>query len=205
MKNKNNVILTILFFAALWGLSEALLGNFLYSNNVKFASVPLTIIAFVILTFARKYVPIAGAATIIAALAMLYKFFNEPFFACHLLGILMIGVCYDIFFAVLNIKNRSLASVFAVYVNYILFALMITYVFQYGPWPQGGISKIANYILLSGTLTAIGCAIIVPLTEKAADSMANITIKKTRQLPNLASFAMWVFAVSVFINNYFVS
>lgn len=205
MKSKNNVILTILFFAALWGLSEALLGSFLYSNNVKFASVPLTIIAFVILTFARKYVPIVGVATIIAALAMLYKFFNEPFFACHLLGILMIGVCYDVFFAVLNIKKSWLASIFAVYINYILFALMITYVFQYGPWPQGGIAKIAKYILISGSMTAIGCSIIVPLAEKSAESLAKKCLARLQMLPHLTSFAMWAFAVSVFVNNYFIS
>ena len=82
-------VLGILFFGGLWGLSEAVLGDTLYSANVPYASVPLTVIGFVVMTFAWVYFPQRGTATLIAACAMLYKFFNEPFFACHLLGILL--------------------------------------------------------------------------------------------------------------------
>ncbi len=107
---KRTQIVGLLFFSGLWGLSEAVLGQALYSRNVPYASVPLTVAGLGVLTFARTFYPQRGIATAIAALALLYKFLNAPFFACHLLGILMTGVCYDLFFNVLRIKNRSIAT-----------------------------------------------------------------------------------------------
>jgi len=94
---KKEHILGILFFAGLWGISEAVLGDALYSGNIPYASVPLTIIGFVLMAGARVYFPQIGTATLVAGCAMLYKFLNAPFFACHLLGILLTGMCYDLF------------------------------------------------------------------------------------------------------------
>ncbi len=108
---KKECVLGILFFSGLWGISEAALGGALYGAHVSYASVPLMVIGLVILTFAGVYFPTVGMATAIAACAMLYKFLNEPFFACHLLGILLIGICYDLFFAVLRLKNKAVAAV----------------------------------------------------------------------------------------------
>jgi len=93
---KKEHILGILFFGGLWGISEAVLGDALYSGNIPFASVPLTIIGFVLMAAARVYFPQIGTVTLVAGCAMLYKFLNAPFFACHLLGILLTGMCYDL-------------------------------------------------------------------------------------------------------------
>jgi len=112
---KKEHILGILFFGGLWGISEAVLGSALYRAGVLYASVPLTIIGFIVMTIAKVYFPQKGTATLIAACAMLYKFLNVPFFACHLLGTLLMGICYDLFFSVFKIKSRSLSAVAAVY------------------------------------------------------------------------------------------
>src|SRR4030042_3359077 len=108
---KKEHFLGVLFFGGLWGIAEAVLGDALYSSNVPYASVPLTIIGFVLMAAARVYCPQIGTATLVAACAMLYKFLNAPFFACHLLGILLTGMCYDLFFGVLKIKSRSFSVV----------------------------------------------------------------------------------------------
>ena len=89
---KKEYILAVLFFGGLWGLSEAVLGDALYRVNMPYASVPLTAIGFLMMTIARVYYPRRGTATLVAACAMLYKFLNVPFFACHLLGILLLSV-----------------------------------------------------------------------------------------------------------------
>ena len=82
---KKEYILGILFFGSLWGFSEAVLGGLLYHFDVPYSSVFLTIIGFCILTVAVVYLPKTGISSAIAAIAMLYKFLNTPFFACHLL------------------------------------------------------------------------------------------------------------------------
>lgn len=179
---KKNYLLWVLFLGALWGTSEAGLGGILYRAHIPHASVPLTIIAFIILSFARSYLPQKGSATLIASVAMLFKFLNTPFFACHLLAIFLLGVSYDLAFSFFDarvgmltparsgkfdfpyIKNKALFGLAATYLGYILFALIITYVFRYHYWTAEGLPKILRYVGISGTMASLGNAIFVPVS-----------------------------------------
>ncbi len=100
-------MLGILFFSALWGASEAGLGGVLYRAHIPHSSVPLTIIAFVILSIARVYFPQKGSSTLIGSVAMLYKFLNTPFFGCHLLAIFLLGVSYDLVFSLFKLTQAK--------------------------------------------------------------------------------------------------
>ncbi|OHB75537.1 MAG: hypothetical protein A2Z25_07495 [Planctomycetes bacterium RBG_16_55_9] len=168
---KKEYVLGVLFFGGLWGLSEAVLGDALYRANVPYASVPLTAIGFIVMTVARAYYPQKGTATLIAACAMLYKFLNVPFFACHLLGILLTGMCYDLFFCVLKIKSRSVSAAAAAYLSYALFALMITYIFHYEHWVQGGFAKVLRHVGISGSVAALACAVLVPVSSRFGEQL----------------------------------
>ncbi len=228
-------ILGILFFGAVWGLSEATLGDMLYRAGVPYASVPLTAIGFVVLTFARVYFPRPGTATLIASFALLYKFLNAPFFACHLLGIVLIGVCYDVF---LNAPEKGtfyffghrqsrrpdspgksrmspfpipmwLAAGLATYANYAAFALMITYIARYSHWVQGGFAKVLEHVGISGSMAAIACALLVPLSLRLGDKLksAVATPFAWRILPVPATVTgltagLWVLGIVTCILNY---
>jgi hypothetical protein len=202
---KKEYILGILFFGSLWGLSEVVLGGLLYRLGTPHASVYLTVIGFSILTVARVYLPGRGLLSMIAAFAMLYKFMDTPFFACHLLGILLLGVCYDLFFNVLKVKNRSVGAVLAIYVGYSLFALMITYVFRYSYWVEAGGSKVVNHIFIGGTLAALGCALAVPLSHKFGQWLqtnkprAGLAGSVARMRLTIVTTGMWLFAFGVFV------
>ncbi|MBL7131024.1 MAG: hypothetical protein ISS45_06460 [Candidatus Omnitrophica bacterium] len=163
---RKDYLLGILFFSALWGASESALGGFLYKAHVPNASVPLTIIAFIILTIAKIYLPQKGSATFISTIAMLYKFLNTPFFACHLLAIFLLGLSYDLVFHFSKIKNRAIFGLVTTYLGYILFALIITYVFRYHYWINEGLSRILRYVGMSGTLAAFANFFAVPLSFK---------------------------------------
>ncbi len=197
---KKEYIIGILLFGGIWGLSEAILGNVLYAAGVPFSSVYLTVAAFAILAIASVFIPKIGTATAIAATAMLYKFMNSPFFACHLLGILMIGVCWDVCFNMLKVKNSSISAVIATYMNYILFGLMITYVFHYGPWPAGGITKIFHHVAFSGTMTAIGAAIIVPLAHRFAGNLKAHSFDPAKMPAAIAGALVWLFGLGSFVH-----
>jgi len=203
---KKEYILGILFFSGLWGISEAVLGDALYSANVPYASVPLTIIGFVIMAVAHVYFPHTGTATLIAACAMLYKFLNVPFFFCHLLGILMMGMCYDLFFSVLKIKSRSLSAAAAVYLNYLLFALMITYIFRYEHWVQAGFAGMLRHVLISGSMAALGCAVLVPVSFRLGRQIKanysgpfNLKLKFVPSSVLIVTIGLWVFSIVAFI------
>jgi hypothetical protein len=168
---RREYILGVLFFAGVWGISEAVLGGALYASAVPHASVLLTVAALAVLTLARSYFPQRGTGTLIAACAMLYKFLNAPFFGCHLLGILLTGACYDLMFDVLKVRSKALGAAAATYLSYAGFALMITYLFRYDPWVQGGIAKVLGHVFVAGSLAALGCACVVPLVARLGEKL----------------------------------
>lgn len=205
---KRQHILAVLFFGGLWGISEAVLGGVMYRNNVPYASVPLTIIGFVILTFGRSCLPYKGTATLIAFCAMFYKFLNEPFFACHILGIVLLGLCYDLFFSIAKVRNRAISAGLAVYLGYALFALMITYVFRYEHWASAGFGKVIEHIALSGTMAAIGCAVLVPLAfrvgeryEQIVPVLFGLRLRISVIAVSLVAAGLWVFAAATYLLN----
>jgi len=205
---KKEYILAILFFSGLWGMSEAVLGGAVYRADVPYASVPLTIIGFILLTFARVYFPQKGTATLIAACAMLYKFLNAPFFPCHLLGIFLMGLCYDLFFNVFRIKNKSLSAAAATYLSYALFALLITYVFRYEHWARAGFAEVLRYVGIGGSIAALGYAVLVPLSLRLGEKFkAKFATPFRLQLglapPSISALTIgvWVFGVMMYFIN----
>ncbi len=207
---KKEYILGILFFSSLWGISEVVLGEFLYRIEMPHASVLLTIIGLGILTLAAGYMPQKGVATAIAVFAMLYKFLNTPFFACHILGILMLGICYDLIFNTKKLKNKSVCAALTVYASYTIFALVITYVFRYHPWVQAGFAKIISHIAVGGTLAAAGCAVIVPAAEMLGQKLltkktpvANPLNYFNRSRLSFVTAGMWLFALGIFVMHFY--
>ena len=173
---KRDYLLGILFFGSLWGASEAGLGGYLYRAHIPHASVPLTVIAFMILTVAKIYLPQKASATFIGSVAMLYKFLNAPFFACHLLAIFLLGLSYDLVLHLFKIRSKALFGLAASYLGYILFALTITYVFRYHYWTEGGFARILRYVGISGSLSAIANFVAVPLSNNFGRLLKQRTI-----------------------------
>jgi hypothetical protein len=203
---KKGYILGILFFSSLWGISEAALGGVLYHFAIPRASVYLTIIGFSILTVARVYLPGRGTASAIAALAMLYKFLNSPFFACHILSIFLLGACYDLFFNVLKLKNQSISAALATYAGYSSFALMITYVFRYHHWVEAGLAQVMDHIVIGGTLAALGCAVFVPLSFRLGERLRakfDMPFRLRLQLASggvsVVTAGLWAFGIAAYL------
>lgn len=195
---KNHIII-VLFFSGLWGLSEAVFGGILYRYDVPCASIILTVIALGILTIAKLYLPAFGSCAVIGVCAMLYKFLNEPFFACHLFAIFLLGLSYDLACETFK-KNKVLRAIFCVYLSYISFAVFMTYIVKYSYWIDAGKEKFINYIVVSATLSAIGSAIIVPLIYRLFQGF--VFTRNSVKIPNLilrtglvAGIGLWIFPV----------
>jgi ABC-type thiamin/hydroxymethylpyrimidine transport system permease subunit len=206
---KREYILGVLFFGGVWGMSEAVLGNALYASNVPHASVLLTAVGLMVLTIARCYFPQRGTATLVAACAMLYKFLNSPFFGCHLLGILLTGACYDFVFDVLKIRLKSLAAAAATYLSYAGFAVMITYIFRYDPWVQGGLTKVLEHIFINGSMAALACACLVPLSARLGERLKSHSTTSFGRLRypipggiSVLTLGLWAFAVVMCLLSY---
>ena len=222
---KKTHLLAMVFFGGLWGLSESVLGDTLYARQVPFASVWLTTIAFVLLAMARPFLPRWGGATAVGLLAMLYKFLNVPFFGCHLTGIALLGVSWDVVFGLAG-RGRSL-SVFAVqapggvprrawlrvpalavtaaYLGHLLFVLAMVFVFRSEHWVQKGLTGALQHVFVAGSLAAAGCAVLVPLGlrlgEKlrgraAMPALLGLQPRLAAAIAGVAAFGLWAYGVA---------
>jgi hypothetical protein len=168
MRNPKNWLWFFLF-GSLWGINEVVTGEVLSQNNVPHYSVFLAVIAFFILAIARGIINKPGSSTIIGIFAVLFKFANTAPFYCHLLGIFMMGLVFDLFFSLLmkderrNIYRSSLTGVLSAYSGNALFALIITYIVRSKYWTVGGLPKVLDHIFLTGSLAAVLAAVAVPI------------------------------------------
>lgn len=159
----------LLLFGSLWGINEVIVGEELSRNNVPQSSVLLAACAFLILAVGRGVLNKPGSSTVIGILAALFKLANSAPFYCHLLGIILIGLTFDIFSTVLmktehKVSYRSsLSGALSAYGGFAFFALVITYVVRYEYWVDGGLPKVLNHIFVSGSLAAVAAVLLVPL------------------------------------------
>jgi len=196
---KRDYILQILFFSGLWGLCEAVLGGYLYRINYEYASVPLTAIGFMILTIAAIRLPQKGSLVLIGAVAMLYKFLNEPFFACHFLGIFLLGFSYEVALRVFKIRSKAGLGILATYLGYALFGFTITYLFRYHYWIEEGMPKLIYYIVTSGTVAAMINAVLVPLTHSVAQAIHRSSTKIFLFKPRFATPGIAALTVVIWV------
>ena len=171
--SKRDAIPIILFCGTIWGCVEASLGLL---PKYLFSSVLPTVIGLMVLTLARAYLPKPGSSTAIGAIAMLYRAMTIHGWPCHIWAVFLIGVSFDVVATLLAKKNERLAwkiisGPASAYLAYSLFGFTMTYIMLYIPpiehcahwWVIGGSLKALNYIGKSGSLTAVGSLILVPL------------------------------------------
>jgi len=159
----------VLLFGSLWGMNELFTGELLSSRGVPHYSVILAAWAFFILAVARGVWNKPGSSTMIAAVATLFKLANTAPFICHLAGIFLLGVGFDIVASLLLKKENRITlrsvmtGILGAYAGYSLFAIIITYVIRYHIWVEGGLPKIVNHIFVGGSFAALAAAIVVPV------------------------------------------
>ena len=177
-----------LLFGSLWGLSEVAGGGILYAVEVPSASIFLAAWALFILAVARGLVNKPGSSTVIGAVATLFKLVNASPFICHLLGIFMLGLAFDIAATLLGRSERRfsfrnmLTGIVSAYGGYALFALSITYVIRYDMWAQGGWPKVAHHIFVSGSIAALVAAAVVPVGYYLGAGSLSLQAKRPRWL-----------------------
>ncbi len=159
----------LFLFGSIWGINEVFLGEILYHNEVQNSSVILTVMALFLLAMSRGMINKPGSSTLIGTFAVLFRLANTAPSYCHLLGIFLLGVTFDVFSSLL-IKNKEpaplrwgAAGMLSAFGNNALFALLITYVFRYEYWVAGGFSKVSQHIFISGSIITVIAALIVPL------------------------------------------
>jgi len=197
-------LMWLFLFGSVWGINEVFLGNILYLNEAPYPAIILTVIALFLLAISRGMINKPGSSTLIGTFAVLFRLANTAPSYCHLLGIFLLGVTFDVF-ASLLIKHEEktplkwgLTGAMSAFGNNALFALLITYVFRYEYWVVGGFSKVSHHIFVSGIISALLAAFLVPmgfLVGKNGGIFADNRPRWSYAGTILGSIALWVAAL----------
>ena len=197
-----NYIPGILFFGSLWGLSEASFGGWLYSRGIPHASIYLSAVALIILAASKYFFKLRWTGALTGFVAMFFKLVNVPFFACHLLAILLLGIGFDI---ACELVTRFYSGKFKLpliglagtYVGRSLFALSITYIFRYHYWTEVGFPKVIDYIFISGSAAAFIGVIAVPFGNHLGKRISKLSWQKLH--PRLTTIAVLAATLGIWI------
>lgn len=136
---KRNLLIWVLFFGSLWGISEVVVGKHLFDADIPYASAWISAWAFFILAVARGGMNKPGTSTAIGGIAAVFRLVNASY-VCHIFGIFLLGVAFDLAFSLLA-KHRktihirsSLAGVVGAYNGHLIFALFATYIIRNPFW-----------------------------------------------------------------------
>lgn len=199
MKKPGQVV-WLLFFGSLWGLSEVVVGEALYSANAPYASVFLTVWALVILSLGRGFLNKAGSSTLMGCVAALYRMVNAAPFFCHIWGIVFIGMAFDLASSLLMKEGRkfflrsSLAGIASAYSGNALFALSMTWVFSNEYWFASGLSKVLDHVFINGSLVAVAASGVVPLgywLGRKVDELSSLRKRWTYSTLTILVLGLW--------------
>jgi hypothetical protein len=177
--------------ASAWGLTELIGGE----------TVWLTAVALFLLAIARTLVNRPGSSTAIAAVAVLFKSVNTAPFLCHLAGIILLGIAFDLAATLLWREDRkpfpraALTGVLGSFLSCFLFAASMAWIFKFRTWPDGGLEGIGEYTLSSGGRGALTALAVVPLGLWIGQLMTRQAVGHPRMALRaavLACLALWV-------------
>ena len=141
--------------ASAWGLTELIGGK--------------TAVALLLLAAGRALMNRPGSSTAMAALAVLFKSVNTAPFLCHLAGIALLGIAFDLTASLLWRDNHrpyllraALTGMISAYLSCFLFGASMIWIFKFNNWAGGGLGRLGEYMLSSGSRGALTGVIIVP-------------------------------------------
>jgi hypothetical protein len=183
---KLNHWVLLFLFGSLWGLMEVLAGGAFFKKAVPHATVVLSAWALLMMAVARVIWNRPGTSTLVGAFAALFKLANAAPFYCHLVGIVMLGVAFDLAatFLVRKVKPLSLRSslvgLTSPLVANTLFGIFMAFIIRYKYWATGGWPKVLDYIFVTGGLTALAGLVLVPLGFWLGANAESLSVRKPR-------------------------
>ncbi|MGD8396639.1 MAG: hypothetical protein PVF43_14315 [Candidatus Eiseniibacteriota bacterium] len=151
-------LVCLLLLASAWGMSELLGGETIW----------LTTRALLLLAVARTLIDRPGSSSAMGGIAVLFKSINTAPFLCHLAGIALLGIAFDVAATLFwrddarRFLRAALAGASAAYLSSFLFAASMVWIVHFRSWDGGGPGLVAEHTLTSGSLGAVAGLVVVP-------------------------------------------
>ena len=173
-------ILWVLVLGSAWGVAE-IFGDDLFGGlGVGEASIWLAAWAVLILSIGRGVWNKIGSSAIIGLIAAALKFVGPSPNYCHLLGIVSIGLVFDLFASSLLRHGRSqwwrhaLVGLFTAYGARAFFVLYSVHIAHFERWIDGGTQMALDHVVGSGSVVALAALFLAPLGFRIGEKAAEI-------------------------------
>lgn len=176
----------LFLFGSLWGLMEVLAGEAFFKNAVPHATVVLAGWALLMLAVSRAVWNRPGTSALVGVFAALFKLVNAAPFYCHLVGIVVVGVAFDVAVTLLVRKMKplswrsSLAGAVTPLAANTFFGIFMAFVIRYKFWAVEGWPKVIDYIVVTGGLTALAGIVLVPLGFWLGENAESLSLRRPR-------------------------
>jgi hypothetical protein len=181
---------------SLWGMSELMGGE----------TLRLTATALVLLAVGRMILDLPGSSIVIAGIAVLFRWANAAPFYCHLAGIALLGVSFDVMATWLlrgehnSVLRGALTGAGCAYLSAFLFAASMAWIFGYRSWPTGGLERVAGHVASSGSRAALAGFFAVPLGLWIGRGVTGVAARHPhRLLAAMASACALLWAIGPFV------
>ncbi len=162
--------------ATAWGMNELVAGETLW----------LTTFALLVLAAARALWNRPGSSTAIALIAVGFRAVNTAPFFCHLLGIAVLGIAFDLTATLLMRGERRIAlrgaltGLVGAYASHLSFAVLLTWIIRYEHWAAGGFDRVREHVLGSGSAAALLSLVVVPLGFWVGTQLRDQAVRRPR-------------------------
>lgn len=181
MNDKKKLLLGIILFGSLWGGLEAFGISLMDSLSFSPKSPILAATGILILGMARVIFPRMGSTFLIGLVAAGFKFLTLPqILMCQVEAVILQGLVLEVAFSYAQAKNLSrwyslgVAGIISMYVNYLLFVILQTYIVLNPFWVAKGFSGVLNFTLVEGSLAAIMCFFFINLGYALGKSLTPV-------------------------------
>ena len=170
----------VLILGSVWGVSELFGKDLLADFGVGGASIWLAAWALLLLSIGRGFWNKIGSSALIGLVAAAFKFVGPSPNYCHLLGIVSLGLIFDLFASSLARRSQwwrhALVGLLTTYGARAFFVLYSIHIAHFERWVEGGTQMALDHVVRSGSVAALAALLLVPLGfrigEKAAGAIS---------------------------------
>ena len=173
-------IMWVLVLGSAWGVAEIFGDDLSGGLGIGEASIWLAAWAVLILSIGRGVWNKIGSSAIIGLVAAAFKFIGPSPNYCHLLGIVSLGLVFDLFASSLLTRGRSqwwrhaLVGLLTAYGARAFFVLYSVHIAHFERWVEGGTRMALDHVVSSGSVVALAALFLVPLGFRIGEKAAEI-------------------------------
>jgi len=176
----------VLVLGSAWGVAE-IFGDDLFGGlGLEEASIWLAAWAVLILSIGRGVWNKIGSSAVIGLVAAALKFVGPSPNYCHLLGIVSLGLVFDLFASTLLSHGRSqwwrhaLVGLLTAYGARAFFVLYSVHIAHFERWVDGGTQMAIDHVIGSGSVVALAALFLAPLGFRIGERCGLVPIRRVR-------------------------